>query len=45
MTFMVEYGNPQLSMDEAGYYLTTLNGAMSFIENTTPEQMQVQRNK
>ena len=45
MTFMVEYGNPQLSMDEAGYYLTTLSGAMSFIENMTPQQLVAQRSK
>ena len=45
MTFMMEYGNPQLSLDEAGYYLTTLSGAMNFIEDITPEKLLPQKSK
>jgi hypothetical protein len=39
---MSEYGNPQFSLAEAGYYLTTLHAAMSFISRLTPEQLQEQ---
>ena len=45
MLFMSEYGNPQLSIAEAGYYLTTLNAAMNFIERLTPEQLKIQDEK
>ena len=31
--FMSLYGNPALSMDEAGYYLTTLSVAANFIQD------------
>ena len=34
---MEGYGNPRLSMDEAGYYLTTLEAAAAFIEHLKPE--------
>ena len=37
--FMAEYGNPQLSKDEAGYYLTTLEAAVVFIETLSPDQL------
>ena len=36
---MCEYSNPQLSKDEAGYYLTTLEAAAFFIERLTPAQL------
>lgn len=42
---MSEYGNPQLSIAEAGYYLTTLYAAMHYIENLTPEKLQQQEEK
>ena len=37
--FMAEYGNPQLAKDEAGYYLTTLEAAVVFIETLSPDQL------
>ena len=37
--FMAEYGNPQLAKDEAGYYVTTLEAAIAFIENLSPNQL------
>ena len=36
---MTEYGNPQLSMGEAGYYLTTITAAMNYIETLTPDML------
>ena len=36
---MEGYGNPHLSMDEAGYYLTTLEAAAAFIERLKPESL------
>ena len=36
---MEGYGNPRLSMDEAGYYLTTLEAAAVFIEKLEPEDL------
>ena len=36
---MAEYGNPQLAKDEAGYYLTTLEAAIAFIEDLSPDQL------
>jgi len=36
---MAEYGNPQLAQDEAGYYLTTLEAAVVFIETLSPDQL------
>lgn len=42
---MMEYGNPQLSLSEAGYYLTTLHAAMSFIRSLTPDKLQKQEEK
>ena len=39
LQFMEGYGNPRLSMDEAGYYLTTLEAAAAFIEGLKPEHM------
>ena len=36
---MTEYGNPQLGIDEAGYYLTTLEAAVTYIETLTPENL------
>ena len=36
---MEEYGNPRLSIDEAGYYLTTLEAAAAYIENLKPENL------
>lgn len=43
--FMSEYGNPQLSIAEAGYYLTTLFAAISYIKTLTPEQLKQQEEK
>ena len=39
---MEGYGNPRLSMDEAGYYLTTLEAAAAFIEHLKPEDLRGQ---
>lgn len=39
LSFMVEYGNPQLSNEEVGYYLTTLEAAVTFIEGLSPDQL------
>ena len=39
---MEGYGNPRLSMDEAGYYLTTLEAAAAFIEHLKPEDFKEQ---
>eukprot|EP00731_Ephydatia_muelleri_P021558 Em0014g149a len=39
LQFMKEYGNPRLSNDEAGYYLTTMEAALLFIEALTPEKL------
>ncbi len=36
---MLEYGNPSLNMDEAGYYLTVLNVAANFIEGLNNDQL------
>lgn len=36
LRFMIDYGNPQLSSGEAGYYLTTLEAAVQFITTLTP---------
>ena len=36
LSFMIDYGNPQLSSGEAGYYLTTLEAAVQFITTLTP---------
>ena len=32
---MLEYGNPSLNMDEAGYYLTVLNMAADLLRDST----------
>jgi hypothetical protein len=40
LLFMIEYGNPQLSCGEAGYYLTTLEAAVHFITSLSPETLQ-----
>ncbi|XP_019852747.1 PREDICTED: uncharacterized protein LOC109582471 isoform X1 [Amphimedon queenslandica] len=40
--FMSEYGNPQLSIAEAGYYLTTLSAAISYIKTLSAEKLQKQ---
>ena len=37
--FMSEYGNPTLGLDEAGYYLVTLNVAANYIEKLTVEDL------
>ena len=37
--YMAEYGNPMLAMDEAGYYLTSLEAAVAFIERLQPSQL------
>ena len=39
LRFMEGYGNPRLSMDEAGYYLTTLEAAAAFIEHLKSEDL------
>lgn len=39
LRFMEDYGNRRLSMDEAGYYLTTLEAAAAYIENLSPENL------
>ncbi len=39
LQFMAEYGNPMLAMDEAGYYLTSLEAAVAFIESLEPQQL------
>lgn len=39
LQFMKEYGNPRLGNDEAGYYLTTMEAALLFIESLTPEKI------
>lgn len=39
---MSEYGNPQLSIAEAGYYLTTLSAAISYIKTLSAEKLQKQ---
>ena len=43
LQFMAEYGNPMLAMDEAGYYLTSLEAAVTFIESLEPEQLDMSR--
>ena len=45
MKLMSEYGNPQLSMGEAGYYLTTIAAAMDYIEKLTPDKLGEQPEK
>lgn len=42
---MSEYGNPQLSIAEAGYYLTTLYAAISYIKSLTTENLKKQEEK
>ena len=42
---MTEYGNPQLSIGEAGYYLTTITAAMNYIEDLTADKLGVQMEK
>jgi len=37
---MSEYSNPLLCHNEAGYYLTTLQVAIQFINNLEPEMLQ-----
>ena len=39
---MSHYGNPQLSIGEAGYYMTTLHAAMSFIMELDFSKLQEQ---
>ena len=39
LCFMDGYGNPRLFMDEAGYYLTTLEAAANYIERLKPEEL------
>ena len=41
LSFMIEYGNPQLANGEAGYYLTTLEAAVQFIVTLTPDLLQL----
>ena len=41
LQLMTQYGNQRLAKDEVGYYLTTLEAAVAYVENLSPENLKV----